>query len=474
MSILRATAIVALAVTPVAAQSGRVTGVVYDSVSMRPLVGAWVQLVDVNRPAMSRSVESGARGEFAIDSVVPARYVLGFFHAALDSLGLKAVPRSVEVTDKEVQVTLAIPSRKSIIALVCGPNAAAGTGVWIGTIRSATTREPVPGARIAAEWSVLRVQGKNVGIDDFAVEDTVPETGGFAFCGFRENERLMARAVSGTDSSGTLAFFAPHDGFLVQDVYVGAFATRKALDSARGNSVLTLWGNGALVGKVRRPSGQGISGARVVFGARPEGRTASDGSFRLDSLPLGTHSLEIRAIGFVPAQRLVHVLEHTEPVDFVLDYRDTFLDTVVVVGQRVYESPRYQQFLERKRMGIGAFLDEVALEKRPASYVADYLRKVPGIFIIPTRGLGGQQIMMRQAFGGGYCSPELFIDGMRSQNGAAELEALVIPGEIRGIEVYTRSGVVPPEFTTLGAGCGSIVIWTGPRRYRPSDPERKP
>jgi hypothetical protein len=472
---LRAAAIVALAATSAAAQSRRVTGVVYDSVSMRPVTGAFVQLVEPGRPAMARSVESDARGEFAIDSVAPGRYVLGFFHPTLDTLGLKSITIVVQIADTEVRTTLSIPSRKAIIGLVCGAGAAdAGTGLWIGTIRSAVNRQPVPGARIVAEWSVLRVSGRLVGLDDFAAEDTTSEGGGFAICGFRPDEHIMARAVASPDSSGTLAFFAPHDGFMVQDVYVGPFETRRALDPVRGNSVISLWGSGTLAGKVRRASGQPIADARVVFGAHPERRTGNDGTFSLDSLPLGTHSLEIRALGYVPSRRLVHITERSEFVDFVLDTRETFLDTVRVVGQRSYESPRYRQFLERKKMGIGTFLDEVALEKRRVSYVADYLRRVPGIFIISTRGFGGQQIMMRHAFGGGYCNPDVFIDGMRVYNGAAELEALVIPAEIRGMEVYTRSGVVPAEFQSLSSGCGSIVIWTGPRKYRPSDPERKP
>jgi hypothetical protein len=357
--LLRAAAIVALAATSAAAQSGRVTGVVYDSVSLRPMSGAFVQLVEVDRPAASRSVESGARGEFVFDAVAPGRYMLGFFHPTLDTLGLKPFPSVIQVAGSEVRATLAIPSRKSIVALMCGANAAdAGTGVWIGTIRSAVTRQPMPDARIAAEWSTLRVLGKSVALEGFAVEDTASENGVFTFCSFRPSEYLMARAVAGSDSSGTLAFFAPNDGFLVQDVYIGPFETRRSLDPARGNSVVSLWGSGVLAGSVRRSSGQPISDARVVFGARPERRTGNDGKFNLDSLPLGTHSLEIRALGFVPSRRLVHVLEGQESVDFVLDSRETFLDTVVVVGQRVYESPRYRQFLDRRKMGMGTFLDE--------------------------------------------------------------------------------------------------------------------
>jgi hypothetical protein len=471
----RAVVIVALAASSAAAQTGRVTGVVYDSVSSRPLSGAFVQLIDRSRPETARSVESDARGEFAIDSVAPGRYVLGFFHPTLDTLGLKSVTIDVQVATGDVRATLAIPSRKAIIGVVCGAGAAdAGTGLWIGTIRSAVNRQPVPGARIAAEWTVLRLSGRLVGLDDFAAEDTTSDSGGFAICGFRAGEHLMARAVAGGDSSGTLGFFAPSDGFLVQDVYVGPFEARTSLDPTRGNSVVSLWGNGVLGGTVRRSSGQAIPGARVVFSQRPESRTGNDGAFTLDSLPLGTHSLEIRALGYVPSRRLVHVTEQNERVDFVLDSRETFLDTVQVVGQRSYESPRYKQFLERKKIGNGTFLDEVALEKRRVTYVADYLRRVPGIFVISTRGFGGQQIAMRHAFGGGYCSPDVFIDGMRVSNGAAELEALVIPAEIRGMEIYTRAGVIPPEFQSLNSGCGSLVIWTGPRKYRPGDPERKP
>jgi hypothetical protein len=42
-----------------------------------------------------------------------------------------------------------------------------------------------------------------------------------------------------------------------------------------------------------------------------------------------------------------------------------------------------------------------------------------------------------------------------------ELNQLVVPGEVEGIEIYRRPAEVPPQFAPSGIfSCGAIVIWT--------------
>jgi hypothetical protein len=49
------------------------------------------------------------------------------------------------------------------------------------------------------------------------------------------------------------------------------------------------------------------------------------------------------------------------------------------------------------------------------------------------------------------------------------LESVVSPQIIRMMEVYPRGSQVPIEFMTMN-GCGSLVIWTGPRAPRMPPP----
>ena len=57
------------------------------------------------------------------------------------------------------------------------------------------------------------------------------------------------------------------------------------------------------------------------------------------------------------------------------------------------------------------------------------------------------------------CTPAIFLDGKQLVYWTlADLNSLVQPEELVGMEVYTPS-MTPPEFRTK-VGCGTIVVWT--------------
>jgi hypothetical protein len=51
-----------------------------------------------------------------------------------------------------------------------------------------------------------------------------------------------------------------------------------------------------------------------------------------------------------------------------------------------------------------------------------------------------------------------------------EIDDVAIPDDIEGIEVYTKPGLAPAQFTNNMSGCGSIVVWT----RKATRPDRKP
>ena len=68
----------------------RLSGVVHDSIAGAPLPGAFVQLVAVDSvDNFGRTERSDSLGRFAFTQLRAGRYVLGFFHPMLDSLGLE-------------------------------------------------------------------------------------------------------------------------------------------------------------------------------------------------------------------------------------------------------------------------------------------------------------------------------------------------------------------------------------------------
>src|SRR4051812_22424273 len=100
----------------------RVSGSVYDSVRGRPLSDALVQFAQVDPLGSSRilGARSDAGGKFHLDSVAPGKYLVGFFHPVLDSLGVEARGNAVQVTRDGQVIDLAGPSPATLNELLCG------------------------------------------------------------------------------------------------------------------------------------------------------------------------------------------------------------------------------------------------------------------------------------------------------------------------------------------------------------------
>ena len=61
------------------------------------------------------------------------------------------------------------------------------------------------------------------------------------------------------------------------------------------------------------------------------------------------------------------------------------------------------------------------------------------------------------------CWPRVIVDGVVVSTGGAEpaeIDALVDPSRIEGMEVYRRPAELPAEFGGAQSGCGVIVVWT--------------
>jgi len=450
----------------------RIVGTVLDSITMRPLVGAMVQLVAGDDPSRIRSVTSNDRGAFTIDSVRVGTYLLGFFHQRLDSLGMETPLIRVDVRESgEIRAPIGTPSAGALIAKACGANApGAATSLFMGFIRSSRGETLAAPARVRAQWSEFVVGARSVERRMPSKYATTTANGAFAICGIPVEGRITARAFSGTDSSGFVDLEAPRNGLLIRDLFIGT-ATRVAVEgtgdaSASGGTLSTsvLRGNGKLKGVVRGANGAPVRGARVVlWGSGIEATTNVSGQYAMQSLPAGTYTMETRALGFVPKREAVDVMEGNEgTADLALDAYVPTVDTMRVRANRNPALDPLADFEKRKKSGFGYFFDEDAISKRNTMFMSDLLRTTPGIAISPGN-LSGDVVKMRGAAGPGTCIPALFINGAKVFNDDGNLESVVDPQDIRAMEVYTRTSSMPIQFQTQN-GCGAIVIWTGARR----------
>jgi hypothetical protein len=205
----------------------------------------------------------------------------------------------------------------------------------------------------------------------------------------------------------------------------------------------------------------------MLWGTGMEATSDADGAFSLANLPGGTHTLEARAVGFNPAETPVDIVQGAPGgTEVELTNFGITLDTVRVRGQRLYSSQREREFERRLRTGVGHVIDETEIEKRKPMVLTDLLRTVPGVMVLPGKR-SSEDVFMRggQAIlGSGLCRPDFMVDGVRVSNDEMfPINSIVSTGEIRAVEVYAHSALVPADLAST-SGCGVIVVWTGARR----------
>ena len=458
------------ATTPAApAQMARIFGIAYDSVAMRPLVGAMIQLVDGSDPTRIRSAETDAHGDYAIDSVRVGTYLLGFFHPRVDELAVETPLVRIDVrTVGEIRAHVAIPSARTISARVCGPAATRDSvGLFMGVVRSAHGAALSAPARVRAQWTELRVGTTGLIRTNPTQVVTTSPTGNFAICGVPTNGSFVVRAFVGPDSSGFVELEAPKRGLVYRDLYIGT-ATKMptpAQPSTMGRTMAVFRGAGALKGVVRSSTtGQPVRDARLmIWGSGQEDTSNVNGQFALRSLPSGTYTVEARAIGFLPKRAIVDMSDSVETVaDLNLDVFVPTIDTMRVRANRNPASSGYAEFEKRKKLGGGYFIDEEQLSKRDPVYMADVFRQTPGV-TVSLADINGDLVLMRGAGSTPACVPTVFVDGMRVVNTDGNLENLINPQTVKAVEVYTRTASIPAQFQGQN-GCGSLVIWTGFRK----------
>lgn len=452
------------AVAPPAAKPAalaRIVGSVFDSVAMKALPGALVQFVVLNDPSKVRSTTSDAYGNFRFDSVAVGSYVLGFFHARMDSIIVDLPLVRVDVTDSsEITVGLGIPSAPSIVGATCGPAALRdSTGLFAGSIRSATG-DPLAGpGKLRVQWTEFYFGSRGIERRTPSTLANATATGEFAVCGIPTGSLVLTRAFAGTDSSGFAEFEMPQSGYLHRTMFVGRAQRVVSTDTARPSLTL-IRGPGTLRGVVRNPRDEPIQGARVsVWSTGIQGTTDARGQFSLSALPNGTYTIEVRALGFEATRRAVDILPGSPEPTIVALAPTARLDTFRVNATRA--SAADAAFEARRKRGFGTFIDAAAIERRQAISMADLLRTTPGVSVSP--GNFGDQVFMRGSGMSQFCAPTIFLNGARTSSDDATLDAIVSPQEVRAIEVYSRAANLPAEFQTMN-GCGAIVVWTGARR----------
>lgn len=454
-----------------------VSGTVYDSIAGRPLPGAIVQLVSSDSTASyGETAIADSLGYFAFGGVHDGRFRLGFFHALLDSLGLGPPAHDVSVSGgSDVRMDLAVPSARSLRTALCGRSSAQQGGALImGTVRDARSRSPSAGVTVSGEWIELSIGRGGLTRRTPRRVLTTRENGMFAICDVPSPGTMRLVASRGTDSTDFVDVEIPAAGFLRRDLYLGGARTEVVdtgvrLGSAQPADTLAPpplrmhVGEGRLHGVVvgtgtGTVAGRPLAGAQVGIVGGPATRADDQGAWTLDKAPMGTRSLEVRAVGYYPVRQTVDVLEETASIRVELATFRSVLDTVKVLANYSRYS-MLAEFRERSRTGMGRYLTAADIMTGQPILTSDLFRSIPGVYLENGNSSSDPAVVMRGAFSD-RCTPNLYVNGMvMPLAGVNDLNAFLRPDDIVGVEIY-QVGTVPAQFDPGMTGCGSIVVWT--------------
>ena len=469
-------ALLALQPAPAAAQRATVFGSVYDSLNVRPLAGALVQLATTDLHGRVVNARTDSDGRFRVDRVRPGEYLVGFTHPFLDSLGLEIPPRRLVIDGQtaQIQFALAIPTPLAVRAQLCPATAPIdSSGLMLGFLRDADTDAHLDSGTVLLEWTEVIVGEEGIRAERKSASVRATSAGWYAICGLSTAGPISARAEMGKNASGYIDIRVPPRGMLHRDfsIPIGDAAIIMAAtdsDDAADSTVVTpapvRRGSSSISGVVRNNEGEPLAGAQLmVWGNGSTTTTRDDGRFSISGLPAGTQTVEARYVGYAPKRVTVDLASgRTVSTTITMTERANVLDEVTVYGAERQVANDLAGFNQRRKLGFGRFITRADIEKKRPLRFTDLLRATPGLRIVATGGMDYAIVASHGGMSGGACQPLVFINGTLLAN-TDGIDMMVEPQEIAAVEIYNGVGETPPQFRGGMKGeCGSIAIWTAP------------
>jgi hypothetical protein len=428
-----------------------IRGYVFDSLLTSTTVpGAVVTLTGPT----TRTITADARGRFVSDSLEPGRYSVSFMHPGWREIGYRPPDQTIELRPGVyTSVFLSSTAGAEIAERVCGPREA-NQGAVLGALTD-LRNNPIAGGEVRVEWNE-RLISKDLGLSSNRrmAKATTDSIGRYAICALpNDTPMLFLARLNGVDGP-------PLELDLKSRPLAIRQLTLDPVDLGRDSTAVRPRGTASLKGIVQATDGSALPEAQVVIlGLDDATRTSAAGTFQLDSLPGGTRTIEIRSIGFGRHRQIVDLRP-----DRTAEVAVRLVRMAVVLPEvEVRVAARAAEFDQRRTnmAGAGHFMTQEEILRRNAYRTEDLFRTVPGFSVEPSGGFGYRIVSNRSAgLGGGRCSPEFYIDGVKSVIDAQVGGGLPVnPDQIYGIESYSGSATTPAEYQSQ-SGCGAILIWT--------------
>ena len=226
-------------------------------------------------------------------------------------------------------------------------------------------------------------------------------------------------------------------------------------------------------GRVATQGDNSIADAEVSIAGQAT-QTDSGGKFAILAVPVGTHLVRIRRIGYAPkVLSATFAANEAKSVTIVLERGPEDLPELNVTVKNVKPveygwTSRYDDYFRRRQVGLGRFLSRPDIERMHAARTPNLLAGIAGIGLrFYHLGPGGTGVEFRRCEKVG-----VWVDGrlqtaptILGENASGALERAlgellesIAPSQIELMEVYRGPAEMPAEY--LGDACAAVVIWT--------------
>lgn len=447
-------------------------GVVLDSINGGVLAGATILL-----EGTGVSARTDTAGEFRLDSISPGTHRLVLRHPLADSIGFEIASAPIEMLPgRYAVVAMAVPSSATLRRILCSPrDTSSETAILVGRVTDPETDSAIVGARVSFLYQHLLISGDSgVRRTNRLRETTTGNDGRYAICGLPQEVAGTLQAVNYSLATPEVPIRRGDRSILFRNLTIarvprvalqGAQPPGAALAAPSDVSPSTGYpprsGRAVLEGRVVDTDGAVVAGAQVtVVGTAELAVTGEDGTFALDGLPSGTSEVVARKIGLAAASGIVE-LTTREPQRVTLTLNKALAQTLETVTVRAPMAERLRRvgFEDRRRVGLGRFMDAEQIERRQPMHVTDVLRSFPGFRIVESES-GRTIVPVRSATGQSASCVNIFVDGARvDMPDPGDMDRMFHVSEIAAVETYAGD-FAPQQFTVPARTCATIVIWT--------------
>ena len=417
------------------------------------------------------TAKADAAGRITISPVLEGKYTARVRSGLMDSLGIAAVERDVEVRADAHVDSIALPAARDVLIKVCTKDSVQhGEGMLRGTVRD-EHGQALRQAAVTVTWPVsfanvddqLKLSEQTLGV-------LTGDDGRWRICGVPRDVLLATRVAS---DSGT----AFQETRLAEDQPFGAVDL-----VARPEAPSPVYGRGRAVPRalvefaVYGTGGAPLPGATLEVtapgGATRTVVTGSAGRALIPDVAPGLLRVRAKRIGFKPGQVAVTVEAGRNTVPILLsDAAMPALDTVRVMGDK-RGIARHDEFETRRlnHMATASF-NRDDIEKVNPVETYQMLSRVPAVKFMPYGKNGGlfpvsNRGMKVNMNGAMPCFMTVMIDGVTMlpspPDGAFDITHLPPPEDIHGIEVFAGGAMIPLLYGGAANDkmCGLIAIWT--------------